>query len=153
MHTLLILRALLLNCFDFFLVALLNDSSDGLCLVVNIPLCANLALLRLADTSSKIWKGMALSSSSFVVLFETLSILTVYRYHGKCTKYTYIILKYDSMNLQFKQDLLSPNQSLWHIQRASRFDFSSAWSFCNKSINFYSVFILMNDSFLTKNYA
>ena len=49
---------------DFRSTVALKASCDGLCLWDRIPLCANSARLRLADTSSNVWKGTAASNSS-----------------------------------------------------------------------------------------
>ena len=49
---------------DFRSTVALKASWDGLCLCIRVPLCANSARLRLADTSSNVWKGTAASNSS-----------------------------------------------------------------------------------------
>ena len=60
---------------DFRIMAARNASWDGRCLDERRPLCANSALLRLADTSNKEWKGIALSSSSLAAALEAASIM------------------------------------------------------------------------------
>ena len=62
---------------DFRKTVALRASEDGLCRCDKRPLWANSALLRLAETSSKVWIGTASSSSCLALAMSSeISSLT-----------------------------------------------------------------------------